>query len=508
MKRLLIILFVLIATGTYGQGIIKQFGNGYKNVNGFQYGWFNGADTIAYFKATGLLMKKPVLLNVWTTAGRPASPVPGMFGFNSDSATIEWYSSDWFRPGAGGGGGTTYTFSTGLTNSSGTVTANVSTGVSGGQTIIGSTSTNSGLTLKTTTGVGTTGADYIFTGGNNGATEFMRILNSGNVGIGTNAPAVKFVVTNGNSRLGCHDGSDEYGYISTSVASGRLQLNFTRILSSGEDRINFAGGSYIMSDVSASGELRLFNPFGGTFTTLYGNGSEQIRLSSAGVTLGSLAGSGDRMVVANASGVLGTQAIPSGGITSINSETGPGITISSGTATSIGTSTNTVTVNVTPSSAALPHTLDAVFTTAGNSGTGETDLYSYSVPANKLAVDGRTVNFEIDGEFNDNTATATIKLYFAGNVTLNTGAVNISTLTAWRIKGYIIRTSSTTAHVTYEIHCPGLATPVFLGYNNLTSLDFTVGNIFKVTAQAGGAGGGTDDITAHSWQLLYKPQPQ
>lgn len=153
-------------------------------------------------------------------------------------------------------------------------------------------------------------------------------------------------------------------------------------------------------------------------------------------------------------------------------------------------------------------TLDALFTTAGNSGTSETDLYSYTVPANTLSADGRTVNFEIDGEFNDNTATATVKLYFAGNVTLNTGAVNISTaLTAWRIKGYIIRTSSTTAHVTYEMHCPGLATTVFLGYNNLTSLDFTTTNIFKITAQAGGAGGGNDDITAHSWQILYKPQP-
>lgn len=155
------------------------------------------------------------------------------------------------------------------------------------------------------------------------------------------------------------------------------------------------------------------------------------------------------------------------------------------------------------------HTLDAKFTTAGNVGTGETDLYSYTLPANKLAADGRTVNFEIDGEFNDNTATATIKLYFAGNVTLNTGAVNISTATtAWRMRGYIIRTSSTTAHVTYELQCPGLATPLFIGYNNLTSLNFTTTNIFKVTAQAGGAGGGNDDITAHSWQVLYKSQPQ
>lgn len=156
----------------------------------------------------------------------------------------------------------------------------------------------------------------------------------------------------------------------------------------------------------------------------------------------------------------------------------------------------------------IVHPLDAKFTTQGNSGTGETDLYSYTLPVNKLAADGRTLNFEIDGEFNDNTATAQLKLYFAGNVTLNTGAVNISTAnTAWKLTGYIMRSSSSTAHVTYWLECPGLATTKFLGYSNLTSLDFTATNVFKITAQAGGAGGGNDDITAHSWQVLYKPQP-
>ncbi|MBI3458654.1 hypothetical protein HY061_00085, partial [Candidatus Azambacteria bacterium] len=65
-----------------------------------------------------------------------------------------------------------------------TFTTNITTPL-----IIGGTSTTQSLVYKTTTGVGATGADHIFQVGNNGATEAMRILNNGNVGIGTTAPA-------------------------------------------------------------------------------------------------------------------------------------------------------------------------------------------------------------------------------------------------------------------------------------------------------------------------------
>jgi len=71
--------------------------------------------------------------------------------------------------------------------------------------LIGGTGTTSSLTYKTTTGVGTTGADHIFQVGNNGATEGMRLLNSGNLGIGTNNPLQALHVAKGNFSL--FDGS-------------------------------------------------------------------------------------------------------------------------------------------------------------------------------------------------------------------------------------------------------------------------------------------------------------
>jgi len=69
--------------------------------------------------------------------------------------------------------------------------ASANLSLTGIPSITGGSSTTQSLTLKTTSGVGTTGADMHFLVGNNGGTEAMTILNSGNIGIGTTAPSSK-----------------------------------------------------------------------------------------------------------------------------------------------------------------------------------------------------------------------------------------------------------------------------------------------------------------------------
>ena len=71
--------------------------------------------------------------------------------------------------------------------------------------IIGGTATTSDLSLKTTSGVGESGADMHFLVGNNGATEAMTVLNSGNVGIGINSPSsILHVKANTSGTVGSH----------------------------------------------------------------------------------------------------------------------------------------------------------------------------------------------------------------------------------------------------------------------------------------------------------------
>jgi len=73
-----------------------------------------------------------------------------------------------------------------------TFTTNITTPL-----IIGGTSTTQTLIHKTTTGIGVSGADHIFQVGNNGATEAMRILNDGKVGIGTTGPVGSLHINGG-----------------------------------------------------------------------------------------------------------------------------------------------------------------------------------------------------------------------------------------------------------------------------------------------------------------------
>lgn len=113
------------------------------------------------------------------------------------------------------------TFSTGLTRTTNTITANLSTGVAGGQSAIGGINTTDKLTLKATTGAGsggTSGEAIIFQVGNNGSVEAGRILRSGSTGLwGFNSTTPTNTIQIGSGDLFIHSGGELRGGTSDSV---------------------------------------------------------------------------------------------------------------------------------------------------------------------------------------------------------------------------------------------------------------------------------------------------
>lgn len=166
-----------------------------------------------------------------------------------------------YWPATGGGGGVTdHGALTGLADDDHTQYALLA-GRSSGQTIIGGTGTTDDLLLQTTSGVGATGADMIFKGGNNGATEFMRILNSGNVGIGTTAPGTKLHV-GGTVKTG------------TTGAAGRIDMGRT------------SDGATVGSILVNSSALNI--DWGGGAIHLLPNAIQTMYLHSSGVGIGTV----------------------------------------------------------------------------------------------------------------------------------------------------------------------------------------------------------------------------
>lgn len=198
----------------------------------------------------------------------------------------------------------------------------------------------------------------------------------------------------------------------------------------------------------------------------------------------------------------------SSGITSINSNTGPAVTIQGGTGVSIDNSVpNYVTVQLVPGSSALMHPLIEFYTDANNTGTSATDLYSYTLPPNTLAVDGQKLKFEVGGDFNDATATCKLDFDFDGNAAGSSGVLTISSTGSWKAECLLIRTGSSTARVITSFYTPGATVSTVQSRVNLTGLNWSNPLVFKIYGTAGGGTGGSNDITAGLGYIMFIPIP-
>ena len=142
-------------------------------------------------------------------------------------------------------------------------------------------------------------------------------------------------------------------------------------------------------------------------------------------------------------------------------------------------------------------------TDVSNTSTTETDIITYTTKANTLVATDESLAFDIAGTFNDVTATAQLKFYFGGTSIGDTGALTVSATGGWTARIIIIRSGASTAKAMLTVTTPSASTAQYTTVTSLTGLTFSGTNILKCTGTAGGAGGGTGDITASVGQLLW-----
>lgn len=153
----------------------------------------------------------------------------------------------------------------------------------------------------------------------------------------------------------------------------------------------------------------------------------------------------------------------------------------------------------------VPGTLFDHYADVSNTNTAETDLYTDTLLANTLATTGDKIvaNYALNIA-SVVSSTEEVKIYFAGTVIFDSGALSISIAASWCFSVLIIMTSSTTARAVVSLAAPGVSTGD-VTETDLTGLTLSGTNILKVTGQAGGVAGASSQITAKLGSVFFYP---
>jgi hypothetical protein len=268
MKKIFLFLFIFTSLASESQVSDNVFGlrkliirTGRPSTSEWQITDSSGNDLFHVVKL-GAGFGVPPIFPSYNTAGLPsASTYTAGIAYNTDSSKITWSNgSSWQYLGGGGGVNTI-----GALNG-GTYSAN-------GASITGVNLYLQGVN-ESHPGLVTTGTDSMA-----GAKLFTGIITIN----GTAHSGNQFFVKGGNSYFECNNGGTAYGDIATSsFPSGHLGIFFQRITSTGPDDINFESGD-IITDNSATGEMRFYNQqSGGGFQTWYTQSTERMRLTYLG----------------------------------------------------------------------------------------------------------------------------------------------------------------------------------------------------------------------------------
>lgn len=143
----------------------------------------------------------------------------------------------------------------------------------------------------------------------------------------------------------------------------------------------------------------------------------------------------------------------------------------------------------------MPKNMFKHYNDASNSGTSETTLYTDTIKANVVNVDGMSIVFDYGGiSVAGATATRSIRLYFAGNTIIAVTGFLTTSDTPWSVSGRIMRTSSSTAKI-WVVFSRHNAVPIIDSFE-MTGLNFTTDNVISISGQAQGVGADSNQVTA------------
>ena len=138
------------------------------------------------------------------------------------------------------------------------------------------------------------------------------------------------------------------------------------------------------------------------------------------------------------------------------------------------------------------------FADVNNGTTVETDLYTDTLTAGLLAANGQKVYARYAGIFvGDATSTQRLRAYFCGTAVLDTGALGIGvTTTYWDLELNVIRVSSSVVRVSAALNTSFASLAAYAVYTEVTGLTLANTQVVKITGQAAGVTGASNQITA------------
>jgi hypothetical protein len=133
-----------------------------------------------------------------------------------------------------------------------------------------------------------------------------------------------------------------------------------------------------------------------------------------------------------------------------------------------------------------------------NSGVGETDLHTYTIPANHFNVNNRALRITAWGVFAANANVKTVRLRFGSGTAIVANPVTAAPNgTRWKLEATIIRTGSNAQEVFFE----SMVALLFEQNFRQTQTETDTGAlVLKVTGQSGT---GSNDITIQGSQIEF-----